>query len=391
MQIDSFFKQLATAIARIRCIELMQIRTVFCSSPDFLAAAKDFVPWAEVALPLEASQEYVIVHSKGCSRLTTLEDFFSCYKLAVDLVICSAEDENELFQKLSRTSIVIVVFSPKELRERNSTLCGFTQIASHDCGVFGFKVFTRKQPLFDVVIPVGPKDSESLAITAAAVRENVIGHRNLYTVSKSRDKVGNAWLDERNYRIDVDGISALGIPRARAGWYLQQLLKLDFRTVEPRVTNNYLVLDADTTFKRPTEFIDVEGRYLLTVATEFHAPYFEHMRQLIPWLNRVTRHSGVSHHMFFSEVILSKLIQLVQRYTDEDWATAFLKCVDPRYYGAGASEYELYFNFAVSLFPDRVRLRELHWNDQYNDVRKNLNSTQCLDFYSNHWHIRQST
>src|SRR5215831_7367894 len=70
-----------------------------------------------------------------------------------------------------------------------------------------------------------------------------------------------------------------GFPGA-AGWYFQQLLKLQFAFTEPE-DDYYLIWDADTVPPRPIRFFDPAGRMLLTRATEHHAPYFETYRRLL--------------------------------------------------------------------------------------------------------------
>jgi len=389
---DKIFASIALAIPRARCIQLTQVSNVFCSHPEFFDLGMKLVPWGHVAIRSDSSQPTLDVKTRHSSRLTTFDDFFSTDSQAVDIIFCKFTSVRDLAENLARVSIIVVSFSPREYRESTLALPGFTECSVIDCvgSGFGFRVYVRDHPLFDVVIPVGPNDIETINLTINSVKKYVAGYRNIYTVSRLRNGYGNMWIDESKYSVDLDMIAAFGIPRNRTGWYLQQLLKLDFQTIEPRVTENYLVVDADTVFKRPIDFLDNEGRSLLTVATEYHLPYFDHMKKLIPWLSRATRHSGVAHHMMFTAPILTELKRLVSMYSNENWVTAFLKSVDSRSYGAGASEYEIYFNLAIALHPDKIRLRELHWNDQYCDIKKNLNSTQCVDFFSNHWHIRRS-
>jgi hypothetical protein len=48
---------------------------------------------------------------------------------------------------------------------------------------------------------------------------------------------------------------------------------------------------------------------------------------------------------------------------------AYLQAVDPARAADGASEGELYFNFALMFHPEELSIRKLKWTDDPNDTR----------------------
>ena len=51
--------------------------------------------------------------------------------------------------------------------------------------------------------------------------------------------------------------------------------------------------------------------------------------------------------------------------------------------GAGASEYEIYFNYMLKYNPDKIQIRKLSWTNT-NKLETNSN----YDYISYHWYMR---
>jgi len=98
----------------------------------------------------------------------------------------------------------------------------------------------------------------------------------------------------------------------RNGWYLQQLLKFYAGNVIPGILPNYLIVDSDTHFLKPTSFMDSDGKYIYTTGTEYHKPYFNHMNKLHPSLKKAHPCSGIVHHMIVNNNILNELMKIVE-------------------------------------------------------------------------------
>ena len=99
----------------------------------------------------------------------------------------------------------------------------------------------------------------------------------------------------------------------RAGWYLQQLIKL--YAGEVLGLGDYVVLDADLCWFKPIAFVanhsgEIQAHYY-TPSNQYHNSYYSTMRiilQIEPKLTSANiHHSGISHHMVFSKHVLQSL------------------------------------------------------------------------------------
>jgi hypothetical protein len=109
------------------------------------------------------------------------------------------------------------------------------------------------------------------------------------------------------------------------------------------------------------------------------------MKRLSPSLYRVINMSGICHHMMFETKLVQELFNLVESKHNDKFYNVFLKNVaKDDYNGAGASEYEIYFNYILNYHSDKIFIRELNWNDSY---KTNLN--RDFDYVSAHWHLRK--
>ena len=193
----------------------------------------------------------------------------------------------------------------------------------------------------------------------------------------------------------------------RNGWYLQQLLKLYAGQIIPGIISNYLVIDADVFFLKPTSFfnkvkiIDSSGfneinQYVFTAGYEYHKPYFDHMKRLHPTFCKMKANcSGISHHMMFSNVFLKEMMQMVEEHhhaksakKNKPFWQIFIDSIkehlnhDPIYIDSGASEYELYFNYMLQYHPDLVGVRRLKWMNVHYHYDPNENVFNDFDYIS---------
>lgn len=236
----------------------------------------------------------------------------------------------------------------------------------------------------DVVIVSHPKDKRTLDYCIEGIIENCSKVRRVIVVSPIRLTNKAEWFDERNFPFTKEGISAV-IGRGDkkkskaffnhssrgAGWYFQQLLKLYSPFVIPDISSNVLVIDADTIFMNPIEFLNESGGGLFCVSPHRgKKPYFEHAKRLVPGYERIyPEYYSVCHHMLFQRPILKDLFKAVEKYHKTFLWVAFCLCVDIEG-KKGASEYEIYYNYALT-HTDQVQLRGLKWdNSGYLDDRE---------------------
>ena len=237
----------------------------------------------------------------------------------------------------------------------------------------------------DVMIPLGPKDGETVALTARSARQYVDGVRNVYIVSREDPKLPDTiFIDEGRFPFDLKAVQGLLGAEERAGWYLQQLIKLYFPLVIAESLEHVLAVDADTIFLRPCRFID-QDRTVLNFGDEYYPPYFEHMARLHPDLRKMFTYSGICHLMLFTRAWLAELQRMVEaQHAQKPFWRVFLECVDPTQRPlSGASEYEIYFNFCLRFHPFDVTLRRFHWRNAagVEDVRPGTDDYVSLHHY----------
>jgi hypothetical protein len=246
-------------------------------------------------------------------------------------------------------------------------------------------------PLFDILVPVGPNDIEYIHLQTSHCRKNIIGFRKLFIVTPFKDlKVeGCIVIDEAIFPFtmkDVQHIRKIHPESTyeRNGWYLQQLLKLYAPFVIPEMLDTFLVVDSDTFFLKPTTFI-VNGKCAYNPGREYNPPYFIHMANLHPSLTRQYQQlSGVTHHMIFEKQYVQSLMKMVEEYHAKDSIIPFwqLFLVFGKDY-AGASEYEIYFNYMLKYYPEKIQIRPLKWANTRQYI-----PTAPLDYIAWHCHLR---
>ncbi|MBS0654116.1 MAG: hypothetical protein JSR39_11400 [Verrucomicrobia bacterium] len=240
----------------------------------------------------------------------------------------------------------------------------------------------------DVIIPCTKKDLVTLNDCIQSIRSYGKGIRNIYVISAQPLTDQATWIDEAIFpftkedvafqlcREDKEATLEFLTAPSRVGWYYQQLLKYYAPFVVPDISSNVLILDSDTVFLEPVEFLTAEGAGLYATGRENHLPYFEHAKKLIPGFKKHSKKaSGICHHMVFQRPVLEDLFADVENRFSMPFWQAFCLCVSPlERSGSGASEYEIYFNFVFSR-TKQVKIRRLRW--------KNVDSLDHLDEFRN--------
>lgn len=158
----------------------------------------------------------------------------------------------------------------------------------------------------------------------------------------------------------VRDLKAPGFPKI-AGWYFQQLLKLQFAFVEPE-EDFYLIWDADTVPLRPMRFFDPDGRMLLTQASEYHAPYFETYRRLLG-TEPHREFSFIAQHMLVQKSVAREMLAAIERHVpgEDGWAWKIMRTLPTDQGLQTFSEYETYGHYIKNHYPDRVRWISRQW------------------------------
>jgi hypothetical protein len=235
----------------------------------------------------------------------------------------------------------------------------------------------KSNELFDIVIVAHSKDKDTLKLLLESIQRYIKNVGKIFLVSKEdfiKKKVIH--VDERHFEFQKDDASTIlaqkGCPNYKFGWYYQQLLKLYCCKVIRDLNEYYLILDADIIFINQVSFFNKDKPYF-SIGKDHHELYFDHMKRLLPGLTKQTEYSGISHHMLFKKSILLELIHRVEMYHKESFWRAFLKCVVFTSNNfCCASEYEIYFNYALKFHPHVYELRNLKWDNTYESDNKNV-------------------
>jgi len=265
--------------------------------------------------------------------------------------------------------------------------------------------------LYDIVIPVGPSDSDQINDQLNFTTKNIIGYRNIYLICydptiKIIDK-NIIIIDENIFPFTIKDVAKYHSKYNRNGWYLQQLLKLYAGLVIPGILERYLVIDADTYFLKPTVFVE-DNKCLYNTGNEYHIPYFQHMLKLYPSMEKQIQESGICHHMIFEKKYINQLFAMVEEYNNTNnnsenyqyfWQIFLEKVnIDSLIYPdaskyelkynlySGASEYELYFNYMLKYHNDKIKIRKLEWTNVSNNPKNYTESK--YNYVSWHYYIR---
>ena len=248
------------------------------------------------------------------------------------------------------------------------------------------------EKLFDIVIPMGPNEKIIIEKQIECTKKNIIGYRNIYIISydPTLNIEGCITINENIFPFSINTINNIYGIQKRNGWYLQQLLKLYAGLIIPDILDKYLVIDTDTFFIKPVKFIE-NDKCLYSYGTEYHIPYFYHMKCLNSSFTKVFKDkSGICHHMIFETKYVKEIIENVERNHNDLFYNIFLKNVNLNHIiHSGASEYEIYFNYIFKYHEDDVKLRRLNWKNT-NVLNEEVLTNTDLDFVSYHYYARKT-
>ena len=144
---------------------------------------------------------------------------------------------------------------------------------------------------------------------------------------------------------------------SRAGWYLQQFLKLCFGSYSG--LGHYVIWDADTIMLNSPQLL-VDGRIVMNRSKEYHQPYFDTYLRLFGIQPTLTK-SMISQYMLIDyKVCLAMQNEIIRNKTCQDWIGVVLEGLPGRSISE-FSEYETYANFFAKFHPDSFRVSKVKW------------------------------
>jgi hypothetical protein len=246
-------------------------------------------------------------------------------------------------------------------------------------------VYTFEKAPVDVVILCIRKDARTLDLCIKGIKKNGKYVRRIIVISPEKLTKLAEWFDEAKFPFSKAAVAQQILKNGttnfpRLGWIFQQLLKLYAPFVIQGISPNILLLDADTIFLNPVSFYDEDsGAGFFNPGTEYHGLYFDHAGKLVPSFKKIYKqYSGISHHMLIQLPILKDLFLTVETARKKDFWRAFCDCIDLSNVNRPcASEYEIYFNFALGR-TKQCKIRELKWA---NVPFQNLDTYQKLGYH----------
>lgn len=153
---------------------------------------------------------------------------------------------------------------------------------------------------------------------------------------------------------------------ARAGWYLQQFLKMAFASYilkNPATMGgggeiaHYLIWDADTIPLRKLKVFS-HGKVIFERVNAYHKPYFDTLDRMCiltktgQKVQKECDFSFVSENMMVECIKMHELIELIESQHKKPFWEAILENIEPKEFAhAGFSEYETYGNFVAMEYP----------------------------------------
>ncbi len=226
---------------------------------------------------------------------------------------------------------------------------------------------------YDILIMVTEKDLNVLKMMLPYCKKNIDSKRICIVANKKiKQKVCEiediTFIDEDTVydgmTLDsvADIIENICNERKRAGWYLQQFLKLAwaYKCQDKR----YIVLDSDTFPLNKIEFIDDNGICLFTKKVEYHKPYFDTLKKLFDGtVSRERDFSFVAEHMIFECEYVKELIKKIEGNKNLIGNTFYEKILrainKDDLLKSGFSEFETYGNYMLVYHPESVHIRSL--------------------------------
>lgn len=226
---------------------------------------------------------------------------------------------------------------------------------------------------FDCVLCVAGKDHIIIKRTIKQIKKNinpdkiyVITKREFFVVYKLLGIDSIILLDEDKV---IPGVTFAGLQEIilkrggdgrKAGWYLQQFLKMGFAN-SSFSSDYYLVWDADTLPVRPIQYFENGNpTFVVGVKDHHYEPYFVTMRKMLN-LEKQVDFSFISENMIIDCRIMRQLITALgdANYEGNNWTYKILNAIDQKDLSIGFSEFETYGNYTMKLYPEKYKVKYL--------------------------------
>ena len=231
---------------------------------------------------------------------------------------------------------------------------------------------------FDIFQTVGSKDFSIIKYTLGVNKKNIIGYKNFYLFNENLNfsfpDISN--VDASFFPFTIDYVAKNIENKSRAGWIYAQLAKIYFPYLQTN-SENVLVVDSDVFFTKHTKFFDSSNKPFFTTSDEFHEPYFLHMLRVHPDFKRVSKKSGISHHMLFNKELVGSMIKKVEEHHQKNFFDVYLEQIDGKE-NSPSADYEIYFHYVVKNYKTNYSIRELKWKNVSKLTQQEYSSFEML-------------
>lgn len=240
---------------------------------------------------------------------------------------------------------------------------------------------------FDIFMPIGPRDYDIAEESVLNKRRYIKGAKNIYYCAEIDLNIPAIYIPESRFPFNMEAVQKnVSCTPRRVGWYYQQLMQLYFGSLGISSLDDYLTVGTDIFFNEEINFFKGDIPIYTYGHEAPHAPYFSHMKRLIPGLECFDEKSAISHHSIFNKKVLERLFFDVKDKSGYDFWVAFLRTVDGGESSSGASEFELYFNY-LRANNYKLETRRLNYIDT-GSFSYGTNSGAA--FFAYHWYLRGS-
>ena len=129
--------------------------------------------------------------------------------------------------------------------------------------------------MYDIVVLHGPNDDDILPYCIYFIKQNILYKRKIFVISYSPysslfdlDIFKDIQIiDERIFPFTKKDVNNTIKTPQRDAWYYQQLLKLYSCFVIDILLDDFVIIDSDTLFLKPTSFKE-DNKYLFNISIE---------------------------------------------------------------------------------------------------------------------------
>jgi tetratricopeptide (TPR) repeat protein len=213
----------------------------------------------------------------------------------------------------------------------------------------------------DCVILVAKKDEQICKLCIDAALKNIKNIRNIYIIhERGVEMINNAknihYISEFIFPFSKDDIKIPGLPEKRKKWILQQVIKLCCFQFLPKLSETFLILDSDTIFLKNYNFISQDKKINYFISNKCFTPYRNFVSNLFPTI-KFEPFGGITHCMIFQKFVLNSLHDMLDR-TKCLWRQLLTPISNEKI----ISEYELYFYFVKTFYPNIFKIDNVLWD-----------------------------